>query len=42
MVRDVLPEAVRALAAPLYGRFDFTEIPDFVYVEELNDMAKGK
>jgi hypothetical protein len=42
MVQDVLPEAVRALAAPLYERFDFTEIPDFVYVEELNDMTRGK
>lgn len=41
-VRDVLPEAVRSLTAPLYERFDFTEIPDFVYVEELNDMTKGK
>jgi len=42
LVRDVLPEAVRSLTAPLYERFDFTEIPDFVYVEELNDMTKGK
>lgn len=41
-VRDVLPEAVRSLTAPLYERFDFTEIPDFVYVEELNDMTKGR
>jgi len=41
-VRDILPEAVRALTAPLYERFDFTEIPDFVYAEELNGMLSGK
>ncbi|CAG1012678.1 hypothetical protein BURC_00230 [Burkholderiaceae bacterium] len=37
-VRDVLPEAVKTLTAPLYARFDFTEVPDQVYVEELNEM----
>lgn len=42
LVRDVLPEAVRSLTAPLYERFDFTEVPDLVYVEELSDMTKGK
>ena len=41
-VRDVLPEAVRSLTAPLYERFDFTEIPNIVYVEELNDMANRR
>jgi hypothetical protein len=41
LVRDVLPEAVRSLTAPLYERFDFTQFPDSVYVEELNDMTNG-
>ena len=41
-VRDILPEAIRSLTAPLYMRFDFTEIPDVVYAEELNDMTNGK
>ena len=41
-VRDILPEAVRILTAPLYERFDFTEIPDFVYAEELSSMVSGK
>jgi len=41
-VRDVLPEIVKALTAPLYEKFDFTQIDDSVYSEELAEMSKNK
>ena len=41
-VRDVLPEIVKALTMPLYEKFDFTQIDDSVYSEELAEMSKNK
>ncbi len=41
-VRDILPEAVKSLTAPLYERFDFTEVPEIVYAEELNAMTRRR
>lgn len=39
-VRDLLPEAVKALTAPLYEHFDFFQPPPSLYKGELDVMLK--
>lgn len=41
-IRDLLPETVRTLTAPLYEHFDFFKPPDAFYKEELDEMMKNR
>ncbi|MGD0822466.1 MAG: hypothetical protein ABSA71_17160 [Desulfomonilia bacterium] len=42
VIRELLPDAVKALTHPLYEHFDFFVPPDSFYAEELAEMTKNR
>ncbi|MEX8193583.1 AlbA family DNA-binding domain-containing protein [Comamonas guangdongensis] len=42
VLRELLPEAVKALTKPLYEHFEFFVPPDSFFAEELSEMTKNR
>ncbi|RYF79869.1 MAG: hypothetical protein EOO29_15810 [Comamonadaceae bacterium] len=42
VLRELLPEAVKALTVPLYEHFEFFVPPDTLFAEELSEMTKNR
>ncbi|MFO1338562.1 MAG: hypothetical protein U1F53_10045 [Burkholderiaceae bacterium] len=42
VIRDLLPDTVKALTHSLYEHFDFFTPPDSFYSEELGEMTKNR